>query len=104
MRSTLIGILYFFCISSYSQKNNIARSEGFQFNGQAFALIVGNADEIDTTPEEYYMHVRNSRLFGANFEASYRFDEFWIVGLGTGFEQINQPDISYVPVYLSLRS
>ena len=38
------------------------------------------------------------------FAMSYRFDEYWIVGLGSGFEQINQPDISYIPVYLSLRS
>ncbi|MFA7449093.1 MAG: hypothetical protein WCY77_11700 [Weeksellaceae bacterium] len=95
------NLFFGFC---YSQNQGVKREKGFQFNLQTFAMVVGNADEIDTTPTEYFMHVRDSRLFGVNLEASYRFDEYWIVGLGSGFEQINQPDISYIPVYLSLRS
>ncbi|NLN34066.1 MAG: hypothetical protein GX159_10795 [Flavobacteriaceae bacterium] len=104
MKFAFIGLLSCFLVNAYSQKTNIARPEGFQFNAQAFALVVGNIDEIDITPDELLMHVRDSRLIGINFEASYRFDEFWILGLGTGYEYINQPDISYVPLYISLRS
>lgn len=106
MKFKSIGILWFLVlgVNLYSQKNIATRSEGFQFNVQAFAMLVGNADEIDTTPEEYIMDIRESQLFGVNFEAHYRFDEFWIVGLGTGYEKINQPDISYIPLYISLRS
>lgn len=97
-------LLFLLTINSYCQNQKIERGKWFQFNIQTFALAVGNSDEIDTTPEELHMHVRNSRLFGFNFEAHYRFDETWIVGLGTGYEYINQPEISYIPVYISLRS
>lgn len=103
----IIGILLFYIFlygTCFSQNQSLKREKGFQFNVQTFAMIVGNVDEIDTTPAEHFMHVRDSRLFGVNFEASYRFDEYWIVGLGTGYEAINQPDISYLPVFLSLRS
>lgn len=99
---TILFIWTLFCKMCYSQ--NLNREKGFQFNVQTFAMVVGNADEIDTTPLEHYMHIRDSRLFGFNFEASYRFDEYWIIGLGTGYEKINQPDIVYIPFYLSLRS
>lgn len=106
MKKILYLYLIVFPFILFGQNINLKREKGFQFNVQTFAAVVGNADESleFPHPEELYMHPRNSQLFGFNFEASYRFDEFWIVGLGTGYEFINQPDISYIPVYLSLRS
>lgn len=104
MKISTLLIFALYPLLIFGQNKIEKREKGFQFNVQTFAMAVGNADEVDTTPEEHLMHVRDSRLFGVNFEASYRFDEYWIVGLGTGYEQINQPDISYIPVYLSLRS
>src|SRR5690606_23981816 len=83
---------------------NIKRKQGFQFNVQVIALAVGHKTDVETMPEELMMNVSESQLFGVNFEAHYRFDEFWIVGLGTGYEYVTQPEISYIPVYLSLRS
>lgn len=88
----------------YSQDIKQNREKGFQFNVQGLAMVVGNTGEVDNMPENLIMNASNSQLFGVNFEAHYRFDEYWIVGLGTGYEYINQPDISYFPVYLSLRS
>ncbi|HUH35759.1 MAG TPA: hypothetical protein VL022_08010 [Moheibacter sp.] len=87
-------------------QTHLERKKGFQFNVQSFAMMVTDKDEnlSDSQPEELYMHPRESYLLGINFEAHYRFDEYLVVGLGTGFEQIHHPDISYVPVYISLRS
>lgn len=83
-------------------QTHLERKKGFQFNVQSFAMMVTDKDEnlSDSQPEELYMHPRESYLLGINF----RFDEYLVVGLGTGFEQIHHPDISYVPVYISLRS
>lgn len=106
MKKILYLYLIVFPFTLFGQNKNLKREKGFQFNVQTFAAVVGNKDDASEFPysEELYMHTRHSRLFGANFEAHYRFDEYWIVGLGTGFEQIKHPDISYIPVYLSLRS
>lgn len=66
--------------------------------------MVGEKDETTSRIEELDMGGGDSYLFGVNIEAHYRFNENIIVGLGTGYETINQPNISYIPVYISLRS
>ncbi|MFV0305071.1 MAG: hypothetical protein ACK5IC_06295 [Moheibacter sp.] len=101
-RVTLYILVFLVGISIFAQ--NKVREKGIQFNLQSFGMVVGNKGEVDTTPEEYYMYARNSQLFGVNLEVNYRFDEYLIVGLGTGYEYINHPKISYIPVYISART
>jgi len=102
----LLGLLFSIISITvlYSQDLKQKREKGLQFNVQGIAMAVGNTGEVDNMPEDLIMHIRNSQLFGVNLEAHYRFDEYWIVGLGTGYEYVNQPAILYFPVYLSLRS
>lgn len=101
MKKTLFLFLLFASFYLFAQKTTVKREKGFQFNAQSFAAIVGNKSEDDTVREEYIMHMRESRLYGVNFEVNYRFDEYLIVGLGTGYEYINQPETSYIPVYIT---
>jgi hypothetical protein len=96
-------LLFLKCLIAQNPSSD-ERKPGFQFNLQGIGMVVGNSGEIDTTPEEHLMEYSRSKLFGINLEVNYRFDEYWIVGLGTGYETINKPSIDYVPVYLSLRS
>src|SRR5690606_1646603 len=100
----IFGAYIFFSINCYAQNRGIERDKGFQFNIQTFAMVVVNADEVDTTPADHYMHIRDSRLYGLNLEVHYRFEETWIVGLGIGHEIVRNPNIEYIPLYLSLRS
>lgn len=89
----------------YAQKRS-QRTKGFQFNVNTLAMIVtdkNDKDLVTTEPDKVYLD-RDTRLFGVNFEAHYRFDEYLIVGLGAGYERIINPDISYIPFYISLRS
>ena len=105
MKSTCYSFfLFLLSLNVFPQEMATKRSSGFQINLQTMGMLVSNKDEIDTTPAEYAMLMSESQLFGANLEVGYRFDEYWIVGLGTGYETINKPSIDYVPVYLSLRS
>lgn len=99
----LVSCLLFYSLNAQNSSSD-ERKPGFQFNVQGIGMAVRNSDEIDTTPEEHLMYFKHSKLFGVNLEVNYRFDEYWIVGLGTGYETINKPSIDYVPLYLSLRS
>lgn len=49
-----------------------------------------------------YEKEENTHILGINLETNYFFNNTFAVGLGLGYEKINQPEFSYIPIYLNL--
>lgn len=104
IKSLLFSCFTFFFSSILLGQDAQPREKGFQFNVQGVLMAVGDNSEDILMPDEFDLDFNKSRIYGFNVEAHYRFSEYWIVGLGTGYETVTHPDFSYYPVYVSLRS
>ena len=100
------AIIFFIISNSILAQNDIIeddfKDQGLSFKTQTLVLFPyddgtnGDIYETDFELED------NSFVYGFNAELNYYIDSNFGVGLGLGFEKLNQPNIIYYPLYLNI--
>jgi hypothetical protein len=99
------ALLVFFCsplIFAQNNKDEYFKDQGLSLKAQTLVLLPyddgTNGDVYDTD----YELEDNTFVFGLNAELNYYFNQNLGLGVGFGYEKINQPDFFYYPVYINL--
>ena len=98
-------LLVFFCsplIFAQNNKVEYFKDQGLSLKAQTLVLLPyddgTNGDVYDTS----YELEDNTFVFGLNAELNYYFNQNLGLGVGFGYEKINQPNFFYYPVYINL--
>lgn len=98
-------LLGFFCSALMFAQNNkdgYFKDQGLSLKAQTLVLLPyddgTNGDIYDTN----YELEDSTFVFGLNAELNYYFNQNIGLGVGFGYEKINQPNFFYYPVYINL--
>lgn len=99
------ALLVFFCsplIFAQNNEDEYFKDQGLSLKAQTLVLLPyddgTNGDVYDTD----YELEDNTFVFGLNAELNYYFSQNLGVGIGFGYEKINQPNFFYYPVFINL--
>tara|TARA_B110000091_G_C13740371_1_gene443061 strand:+ start:81 stop:662 length:582 start_codon:yes stop_codon:yes gene_type:complete len=91
-----------FFVNAQEVEDEFFKDQGLSFKAQTLVLLPyddgTNGDVYDTD----YELEDNTFVFGLNAELNYYFNQNLGVGIGFGYEKINQPNFFYYPVYFNL--
>ena len=80
-------------------KSEYLKDQGLSFKTQTLVLIpYDNGTNNGVYDTEYELEY-NTFIFGLNAELNYYFNQNLGVGIGFGYEKINQPNFFYYPIY-----
>lgn len=98
----LITFLWLHSIDAQNNKDVYFKDQGLSLKAQTLVLLPyddgTNRDVYDTD----YELEDNTFVFGLNVELNYYLNQNLGLGLGFGYEKINQPNFFYNPVYFNL--
>jgi len=77
------------------------KEQGLSFKAQTLVLFPYDEGTDRNLYETAYELEENTFIFGLNAELNYFFNQSIGAGIGFGYEQINQPNFSYYPIYLN---
>lgn len=86
-------------LSGQTKPKYQTKYKSFQINTYGLFLIA--VDDTDYSDENYELD--KSNISGFDFEVNYWFADNFTIGLGSGYEVLNQPRIEYIPLYMGLR-
>jgi len=102
-----ILILFFISNSILAQNNEIEedfKNQGLSFKTQTLVLFPYDDGTNGGVYNTDFEIENNTFIFGLNSEVNYYFSQNFGVGIGFGFEKINQPNFIYYPIYLNIIS
>jgi hypothetical protein len=87
----------------FSQDNDkVLNKKGLSFKAQSLILSYYEKNDTNISPYQTDFELSNSTfLYGINTELNYYFSPYFATGLGFGVEQISQPNIVYMPLYIN---
>ena len=77
------------------------KEQGLSFKAQTLFLILSDDGTNGYFNTDYELE-DNTTIFGLNTELNYYFNQHMGVGIGFGYEKVNQPKFIYYPIYVNL--
>lgn len=102
-----ISIIFLISSSMLAQSNNIEeefKEYGLSFKVQSIVLLPYNDGSNGNLYNTNYELENNSFIYGFNGELNYYLNPNFGLGIGLGYENLNQPNITYYPLYLNIIS
>jgi len=109
VKEWFFSMIIIFLISSsiLAQSNKIEedfKEQGLSFKAQSIVLLPYNDGTNGNLYDTNYELENNSFIYGFNGELNYYLNPNFGLGIGLGYENLNQPNINYYPLYLNIIS
>jgi len=103
----IILIICLFCVvglgySQQTKSNDFFKDKGLSLKAQTFILSPYNEEVGNSLYDTDFELEYKTIVYGANIEINYYLNPHFGLGIGIGYEMINQPHFEYYPLYLSL--